>query len=76
MNIVRTFPYQALRDYYHKWYRPDLQAIIVVGDIDEDQIERKIKALFGTIEMPNNAAERIFYPVPDNKKDDSLHGNR
>lgn len=68
MNIVRTFPYQALRDYYHKWYRPDLQAIIVVGDIDEDQIERKIKALFGTIEMPNNAAERIFYPVPDNKK--------
>nr|WP_234397391.1 pitrilysin family protein [Prevotella aurantiaca] len=68
MNIVRTFPYQALRDYYHKWYRPDLQAIIVVGDIDEDQIERKIKALFGNIEMPNNTAERIFYPVPDNKK--------
>lgn len=68
MNIIRTFPYQALRNYYHKWYRPDLQAIIVVGDIDEDQIERKIKALFDTIPMPEHAAERIFYPVADNKK--------
>lgn len=43
MNIVRNFPYQALRDYYHKWYRPDLQAIIIVGDIDEDIMEAKIK---------------------------------
>jgi zinc protease len=36
MDIVDNFPYQDLRDYYHKWYRPDLQAIIVVGDIDVD----------------------------------------
>lgn len=66
MNIVRNFPYQALRDYYHKWYRPDLQAIIVVGDIDEDQIEQKIKAMFGSIPTPENVSERIYYPVPDN----------
>ena len=66
MDIVDNFPYQDLRDYYHKWYRPDLQAIIVVGDIDVDQVERKVKALFSQIEMPANAAERIYYPVPDN----------
>jgi len=68
MEIVDNFPYQDLRDYYHKWYRPDLQAIIVVGDIDVDQIEAKIKKLFSKIEMPKNAAERIYYPVNDNDK--------
>ena len=66
MDIVDNFPYQDLRDYYQKWYRPDLQAIIVVGDIDVDQVEQKVKTLFSQIPMPQNAAERIYYPVPDN----------
>ena len=68
MDIVDNFPYQDLRDYYHKWYRPDLQAIIVVGDIDVDKIEKKIKKIFSPIPMPKNAAERIYYPVGDNEK--------
>ena len=68
MDIVDNFPYQDLRDYYHKWYRPDLQAIIVVGDIDVDKMERKIKKVFSSIPMPKNAAERIYYPVGDNEK--------
>lgn len=68
MDIVDNFPYQDLRDYYQKWYRPDLQAIIVVGDIDVDQVEQKIKKLFSPIPKPKNAAERIYYPVPDNDK--------
>ena len=66
MDIVDNFPYQDLRDYYHKWYRPDLQAIIVVGDIDVDKMEKKIKKIFSPIPMPKNAAERIYYPVADN----------
>ena len=66
MDIVDNFPYQDLRDYYNKWYRPDLQAIIVVGDVDVDKMERKIKKLFSPIPMPKNAAERIDYPVFDN----------
>ncbi len=66
MEVVMNFPYQALRDYYEKWYRPDQQGIIVIGDFDVDQMEQKIKNLFGKIEMPENAAERIYYPVPDN----------
>ena len=68
MDIVDNFPYQDLRDYYHKWYRPDLQAIVVVGDIDVDKMEKKIKKTFSSIPMPKNAAERIYYPVNDNEK--------
>ncbi|MDE6462576.1 MAG: insulinase family protein [Muribaculaceae bacterium] len=65
MEVVDNFPYQALRDYYEKWYRPDLQGIIVVGDIDAERTEQKIKEMFADIEMPENAAERTVFDVPD-----------
>lgn len=68
MDIVDNFPYQDLRDYYQKWYRPDLQAIVVVGDFDVDMMERKIQKLFGKIKAHKNPAERIYYPVTDNDK--------
>lgn len=68
MDIVDNFPYQDLRDYYQKWYRPDLQAIVVVGDFDVDMMERKIQKLFGKIKTHKNPAERIYYPVNDNDK--------
>lgn len=68
MEVVDNFPHQALRDYYEKWYRPDLQGIVVVGDIDVDRIEGKIKELFSKIEKPVNPAERVYYPVADNEK--------
>ena len=68
MEVVDNFPYQALRDYYEKWYRPDQQGIIVVGDVDVDKVEAKIKALFSPIKMPENAAVREYFPVPDNKE--------
>lgn len=66
MEVVDNFPYKDLRDYYEKWYRPDQQGIIVVGDINVDQIEAKIKKTFSSIEMPKDAAEREYFPVPDN----------
>ena len=68
MEVVGNFPHQALRDYYEKWYRPDLQGIVVVGDIDVDRIVGKIKELFSKIEKPVNPAERVYYPVADNEK--------
>lgn len=68
MEVVDHFPHQALRDYYEKWYRPDLQGIVVVGDIDVDRIEGKIKELFSKIEKPVNPAERVYFPVADNEK--------
>jgi len=63
--IINNFSYQTLRDYYKKWYRPDLQAVLVVGDINVDVIEKKIKKLFSDIPAPVNPAERIYFPVPD-----------
>ncbi len=66
MEVVDNFPHQALRDYYHKWYRPDLQAIIVAGDIDADYVEQQIIEQWKDTPLRKNAAERIYYPVADN----------
>lgn len=68
MDVVMNFKPQTLRDYYEKWYRPDLQGIFIVGDIDVDAIESKIKKIFSNIPTPHGAAERIYYPVNDNKE--------
>ncbi len=65
MEIVDNFPPEVLRDYYETWYRPDLQGIIVVGDIDVDRIENKIKELFSPIKMPENPKAREYAEVPD-----------
>ena len=65
MEVVDNFEHQALIDYYHKWYRPDQQAVIVVGDIDPAYIEAKIKELFAPIPMPADAAERVYFEVDD-----------
>jgi zinc protease len=66
MDIVMNFPYQAIRDYYKKWYRPDQQGIVIVGDFDVDEMEQKVIKLFSTINMPENAAERTYPAVSDN----------
>ena len=68
IEVIDNFPYKALRDYYEAWYRPDQQGIVVVGDIDVDKVEAKIKELFSPIEMPANAPERKYEVVPDNKE--------
>ena len=68
MEVIDNFPHKALRDYYEKWYRPDLQGIIVVGDVDVDEVEKKIKKLFGKIKKAKKPAERVYYPVSDNKE--------
>ncbi len=66
MQIIDNFPPKALRDYYEKWYRPDNQAIIVVGDLNVDSVEKKIKTLFAPIKMPDNPAPVVTEQVPDN----------
>ena len=68
MEVVDFFPYQVLRDYYEKWYRPDLQGIVVVGDIDVDEVECKIKEIFGSIAAPVNPAERYYVEVEENEE--------
>ena len=66
MEIIDNFKPQVLRDYYEKWYRPDNQAVIVVGDFDVDKVEQKIKELFSPIKMPENPAPVVAEVVPDN----------
>lgn len=66
MDVIDNFKYDELRNYYHKWYRPDNQAIIVVGDIDVDYTEAKIKEMFGPITLIPNAVPVVDEQVPDN----------
>lgn len=66
MSVVQHFEPQHLRDYYQKWYRPDLQGIIIVGDIDAEEIESRVKQMFSAIPLPHNSAERKYEQIPDN----------
>ncbi len=59
--IINNFPYDTLRAYYKKWYGPDLQGIIVVGDVDVDYVENKIKELWQDIPQRANRGERPVY---------------
>ena len=68
MSVVDNFKPEALRAYYHKWYRPDNQAIIVVGDVDVNRTEQKIKEMFSSIKMPENPVPVVDEPVPDNNE--------
>lgn len=68
MEIVDNFKPEALRAYYEKWYHPENQAIIVVGDVDVDKIEATIKKLFSDIKAGPNAAHVEELKVPDNEE--------
>jgi len=64
--IINNFKYQTIRDFYQKWYHPDLQAIMIVGDVDVDKVEAKIKKLFADIPKNPNEGLRPVYPILDN----------
>lgn len=66
MSVIDGCDPETLRAYYRKWYRPDNQAIIVVGDVDVNHIENQIKKLFSGIKVPANAAKVIPEQVADN----------
>lgn len=68
MSVVDNFKRQELVDYYHKWYHPKNQGIIVVGDVDVDHVEAEIKRLFGSIKTPDHPSPIVDEPVPDNSK--------
>jgi zinc protease len=66
-EIIKSFKYQTLKDFYHTWYRPDLMAIVAVGDFDPDSIQHLIEVHFSNISEPPSPENRPLYPVPDNK---------
>lgn len=68
MSVVDNFKYKELRDYYHKWYRTDNQAIIVVGNVDVAHTEAMIKELWKDAKVPANAAQVVDVEVPDNNQ--------
>ena len=68
MEIVNSFGRQTLIDFYHKWYRPDLQAVIVVGDVDVDAMERKIRDVMSSIPKAENPARKEVYDIPQRDK--------
>jgi zinc protease len=67
-NVIRTFKYETLRKFYKDWYRTDLQAIAVIGDIDVDKTEASIKALFGRLPAEKNPPARPFFDIPAHKE--------
>lgn len=64
--VINNFSYKTLRDYYQKWYRPDLQAILIVGDVDVDKVEARIKTMFADIKAKPNAGERPISAIENN----------
>ena len=69
MSVVDSFAYKELRDYYDKWYRPDLQGIIVVGDFDVKVMEEKVKKIFSSLPAPKaDAAPLEYFTIPDNEQ--------
>lgn len=68
LEIIKSFDPQTLRDFYHNWYRTDLQAIAIVGDFDAAEMETKVKTLFSSIPAVENPQERPFFNVPDHKE--------
>ena len=64
-DILENFKYNTLKRFYKDWYRPDLMALVVVGDIDPDVAEKKIKAHFSNLKMPDDPRDRKEYGVPD-----------
>jgi zinc protease len=64
-DILTSFQHETLRQFYRDWYRPDLMAVIVVGDIDMDATEKMIREKFSSIPRPAASVVRTTTPVPD-----------
>jgi zinc protease len=67
-EIINNFSYNNLRQFYYEWYRPDLQAVAVVGDFDIVEMEKKIKALFSQLKPVENPKPRPVFEVPPHKE--------
>ncbi|MCK4880068.1 MAG: insulinase family protein, partial [Bacteroidales bacterium] len=72
LDVIENFEYDALRDFYHQWYRTDLQAIAMAGDFDAEEMEKKVIDLFSKIPAVENAPERPFFEIPDH--DEPVYG--
>lgn len=67
-TVIRYHDPEVLRNFYHDWYRTDLQAIAIVGDIDVDEIERKVIERFSPIKAIENAPVRPEFTIPSHNE--------
>lgn len=74
-EILNTFKPEMIRSFYKQWYRPDLQAIIIVGDIDVDVMERDVKAKFSDLKNLEHVIPRPKYSVALNRKNQFITVN-
>ena len=68
LEVINNFKPKVIRDFYHKWYRTDLQAIAIVGDFDVAKMEEKIKKIFTSIPAVKKPAKRPFFEVPSHEE--------
>ena len=69
LDGLQSFTYDDIKSFYHKWYRPDYQAVVVVGDIDVDKLEAQVKSLMADIPAPAaDAASKETIVVPNNEE--------
>lgn len=67
-DIIEHFEHPALVSFYRDWYRPDLMAVIAIGDFDAEKVEAMVKDHFGSLLPPENPKERTKYTLPDHKE--------
>ncbi|CAM2796749.1 M16 family metallopeptidase [Flavobacterium succinicans] len=67
-EILEKFKYETLTRFYKDWYRPNLMSVIVVGDIDVAEMEKKIKEHFSAYKNPANEKVRNVFEVPNHKE--------
>lgn len=71
-SILKAFKYDAIKRFYKDWYRPNLMAVLVVGDIDVAATEKMIQDMFGGLKNPINPRPRTAFPVPARTKNDAM----
>lgn len=67
-DIIENFKYETLKRFYTDWYRPDLMAVIAVGDFDKQEVEAMIKEHFSGLANPPNPRPRVLAEVPDHEE--------
>ena len=68
LNVIQNFKPEVIREFYHKWYRTDLQAIAIVGDFDVAKMEQKVKDVFSSIPAIKNPEKRPFFEIPSHEE--------
>lgn len=67
VDIIQNFKHDQIKSFYKDWYRPNLQAVIAVGDFDPAEVEKMIKENFGPLKNPANPKPAETYGLPENK---------